>query len=390
MVKKKEEDKDPKKLENGSKIKDKPTDEKTPSNHEEDVTNGSGEMKRLEDLKGIGAVTANRLRELGYTLVGIATGRADEIAAEMKISFVVAKGWVMSAQEAILAKMVLKTATEQDREKKLKQQFIPTGSSKFNELLNGGFATMATTGLSGRFSTGKTQVIFDGLVECLAHLHRCPDCLRGLTLDATCPKCKKKAVPVEAAYIETEPNTFHLDRLKQIARLKKVDPDWDRLFICDADQIPTAKAQFLQYKVIQKALEGGSKIAMVGIDSFTAKFRPGYSRREMLPVRTREFTEHFLLIDYLAAKYNVAWVLSCQVIGAPDPGQQHGGTMKTGDIAGFYPVGGEYLLHSVNAWLGFQQVKTELWKATLYDSSYLPRQSRDFMLAPAGIINAPE
>jgi DNA repair protein RadA len=389
MVKqKKGEEKDPTKLENGGKIKDKPTDEKTPADHEEDVTNGSKETKRLEDLKGIGPVTANKLRELGYTLVGIATGRADEIAAEMKISFVQAKAWVMTAQEAVLSKMVLKTATQQDREKKLKQQFIPTGSLAFNDLLGGGFATMATTGLSGRYSTGKTQAIFDGLVECLSRLHRCPKCYRGLKAGETCPKCGEKEVPAEAAYIETEPNTFNLDRLKQIAKLKKVDPNWDKLFIAEADQIPTAKAQFLQYKVVQKALENGAKFAMVAVDSFTAKFRPGYSRREMLPVRTREFTEHFLLIEYLAARYNIAWVLSCQVIGAPDPGQSLGIRVKTGDS--FYPVGGEYLLHSINTWVGMQQVKTELWQAILYDSSYLPRGSRNFMLSPSGLINAPE
>jgi DNA repair protein RadA len=362
MVKKKEEEKDPKKLENGSKIKDKPTDEKTPADHEEDVT--SPAMRRLEDLPGIGPKTADKLRELGYTLVGVATGRADEIAAEMKISFVMAKSWVTAAQEALLTKMKLKTATDQDREKKIRQQFIKTGSSIFNDLIGGGFPTMATTGLSGRFATGKTQASFDGVVDCLTRLNR------------------------KVVYIETEPNTFSLDRLKQIAKCRKVEVNWDNLFVCESDQIPTAKAQFLQYKVVQKALEKGEDIGLVVVDSFTAKFRPGYSRREMLPVRTREFTEHFLLIDYLAARYNIAWVLTCQVIGAPDPGQSLGIKVKTGDS--FYPVGGEFLLHSVNTWVGLQQIKTELWRATLYDSSYLARQSRDFMLSPSGIINAPE
>jgi len=385
MVKKKEEEKDPKKLENGSKIRDKPTDEKTPADHEEDVT--SPAMRRLEDLPGIGPKTADKLRELGYTLVGVATGRADEIAAEMKISFVMAKSWVTAAQEALLAKMKLKTATEHDRDKKAKQHFIKTGSSSFNDLIGGGFPTMATTGLSGRFSTGKTQACFDGIVDAIGNVFRCPKCHLPRKGGEKCAVCGEKTIHPKAVYIETEPNTFSLDRLKQIAKARKIEPDWDNLYVCEADQIPTAKAQFLQYKVVQKTLEKGEDIAMVVVDSFTAKFRPGYSRREMLPVRTREFTEHFLLIDYLAARYNVAWVLTCQVIGAPDPGQSLGIKVKTGDS--FYPVGGEFLLHSVNTWVGLQQIKTELWKAILYDSSYLPRNTSEFMLSPSGIINAP-
>jgi len=340
---------------------EKPTDEKTIVNHEEDVVDSNAEVHRLEDLQGIGPKTAEKLRELGYTLVGIATGRADEIAAEMKISFVQAKTWVMAAQEALLKTMKMKTANESDKDKKIKQQFIKTGSNSFNTLIGGGFPTMATTGLSGRFSTGKTQACFDATVDCIGRL-------------------KRKVV-----YIETEPNTFSLDRLKQIAKARKLDCNWDMLYICEADQIPTAKAQFLQYKLVQKTLEAGEDIGLVIVDSFTAKFRPGYSRREMLPVRTREFTEHFLLIDYLASKYNVAWILTCQVIGAPDPGQSLGIKMKTGDS--FYPVGGEYLLHSVNTWVSLLQIKTDLYEAILYDSSYLPRSKCEFILTSNGLMD---
>jgi len=342
------------------KRKEKATDSKEVSNHEEDVS--GSDMKRLEDLPGIGPKTAEKLRELGYTLVGVATGRADEISAEMKVSFVVAKGWVQVAQEAILCKMNLKKAEDVDKERIKKQKFYKTGSKTFNELMGGGFGTMKTTGMSGRFSTGKTQSIYDALVDCL-----------------------RAEIEDEAVYIETEPDTFHLPRIKEIADGRKIKIDTNKLYVAEADQIPTAKAQFLQYKIVQKQLEKGSPIHLVAIDSFTAKFRPGYSRREMLPVRTREFTEHFLLIDYLASKYNIAWVLSCQVIGAPDPGQGLGIKMKTGDA--YYPVGGEFLLHSVSTWISLQQVKTELYEAVLYDSSYLPRAKCEFMLTKQGLMD---
>jgi len=186
-------------------------------------------------------------------------------------------------------------------------------------------------------------------------------------------------------YVETEPDTFSKDRIQEIADGRKLKIDFDNLYLCEAEQIPTAKAQYLQYKVIQQALEDGEPIKLIGVDSFTAKFRPGYSRREMLPVRTREFTEHFLLIDWLTAKYNLCWLLTCQVIGGVSPGQQKVSQMKTGGY--FYPVGGEYLLHSVNTWVGLQQVKTELWKATLFDSSFLPRNSCDFLLTDRGLMD---
>jgi len=342
------------------KIEDKPTDDKTPANHEEDVSS-SQDKRGIQSLPGCGPKTAEKLRDLGYkTLLSIATARADAISAELgiSVSYSKAKAWVMAAQEKVMAKMKLKSGKQVDKERTDRRLFFKTGSEGFNSLIGGGMATMRTTGLSGRFSSGKTQIVYDVIADCLS---------KGY----------------EAVYIETEPDTYNGDRIKEIARGRKMEVDLDKLWICEASQIPTAKAQFLQYKVVQQALESKRPIKLVAVDSFTAKFRPGYSRREMLPVRTREFTEHFLLIDWLAARYNIAWILTCQVIGAPDPGQQRVSVMKTG--GNFYPVGGEYLLHSINTWVGLQQIKTELWKATVFDSSFLARNSCEFLLTSKGL-----
>ena len=339
---------------------EKSTDSKTPADFEEDV----GSEYKLEDIIGIGPKTAEKLRSLGYTFMGIATGRADEISQEMKVAYPQAKAWCSAAQEKLLAKMVLKPSTEVDKEKKAKQVFLKTGSKNFNDFLGGGIPTTAITGLTGRFASGKTQICNDLVIDCLSRL-------------------KEKAV-----YIETEPDTFHLDRLKQMAMLKKVECNWEDLYVCEASQIPTAKAQFLQYKIIQKALERGEKIRLVVIDSFNAKFRGGWSRSEMLPLRTREFGEHFNLLEYLASRYNIAFVLTCQTIAPPRPDQGLGAMVKFGDT--FYPVGGDYLLHSVNNWIGLSQVKTDVWKATLFDSSYLPRGTKEFLITPKGIEDSVE
>jgi len=360
----------PKKLSSEG-VVDKATDDKKPDDHEADVSTTKGK-RGIEGLPGIGPKTAMRLRELGYkTLISLATARADAIAAEMGISVSYSKAvaWVKTAQNKVMTQMKLKKGSDVDEERAKKRIHFLTGSMDLNVLIGGkktpetpharpGFATMRTTALMGRYSSGKTQAAYDAIVHCLSLGH-------------------------EAVYVETEPDTYNGDRLMQIARGRKLDINLDNLWICEASQIPTAKAQYLQYKVIHKALQESDKIKLVVVDSFTAKFRPGYSRREMLPVRTREFTEHFLLIDFLAAHYNTAWILTCQVIGGVTPGQGKLSMMKTGSA--FYPVGGEYLLHSVNTWVGLQQIKTELWKATLFDSSFLPRGSCEFLLTAKGL-----
>ena len=103
----------------------------------------------------------------------------------------------------------------------------------------------------------------------------------------------------------------------------------------------------------------------------------------MLPIRTREFGEHFNLIKYLTAKYNVAWYLTFQAIAPPRPDQGLAAKVK---FAGqWYPVGGDYVLHTVNNWIALDQIKTELWKASLFDSSHMDRATCKFMLTSAGL-----
>jgi len=340
--------------------KEVPTEQKTVSDMNSEV---STKEDSIEQLSGVGPRTAEKLREKGYvTLTDVATTRADELAAVMQIGYAQAKTWVEDAMDKVSARMKLKTAIEQNHDKKLKQIFIETGSTDLNTLLGGGVPTGSITGTVGRFATGKTQIAFDLIVDVLGRLH-------------------KKAV-----FIETEADTFYLDRLKEIAILRGYkDIDWSNLYVCEADQIPTAKAQYLQYKVVQKALEKGEDIILVVVDSFNAMFRAGWSRSEMLPVRTREFGEHFNLIKFLTAKYNVAWYLTFQCIAPPRPEQ--GLAMKVKFGQEFYPVGGDYVLHTVNNWIGLEQIKTELWKAILFDSSHIDRGTVNFILTKKGLQN---
>ena len=353
--------------------KEKSTDQKTPSDIAEDVGEGLKGAK-LEDINGLGPVTASKLRDLGVQgVVGLATSRADEIAAQMKVSFTIAKGWISQAIEIVMGKMEVKTADEYDEEQKKDTIFFHTGSENFNKLIagesefalskGGGIPTGAITGLVGRLASGKTQICYDAIMDCLSKGYK-------------------------AAFIETEPDTFHLDRLKELAILRHKQCNWSNLYVFGSKQIPTPKAQFLQYKLIQRLLEKGENIKLVVVDSMNAKFRAGWSRSEMLPIRTREFGEHFNIIEYLAATYHVAWLMTFQAIAPPRPDQ--GLAMRVKFEGEYYPVGGDYVLHSVNNWVALDQRKKCLWQATLFDSSHVKRSTCNFILESKGLMDAIE
>jgi RecA/RadA recombinase len=319
----------------------------------------------------------------------LATSRPDEIAAQMKVTFTVAKGWVSQAQEALLPTMELTSAVQEEAYKNARVLQFKTGSPKFNAILGGGVTTMAITGTSGRLASGKSVIGEDIIIDAIHNHFCCPKDGRKLSKNEKCPECGNLAKPVEAVMIETEPDTFHLSRLQDMAKAKKyMDMDWSRLIVVGARKVATIKSQFLWYKAIKHAIDSGRNIRLVVIDSFNAKIRAGWSKSEMLPVRSRELAEHFNLMEWMAARYNLAWYITCQVIAPPRPDQGLGAKVKFTDT--YYPVGGDTLLHSVNQWVALTQVKSGMWTAQIFDSSYLPRNEANFIIDKSGLLDAVE
>jgi RecA/RadA recombinase len=373
--------------------KEKPTEQKSPIDMAEDVKDikltveqamSNPAIAEITKIQGIGPVVAQRLYDAGYDLDAIGTGRADEIAACMHVGYSIAKGWVMAAQDLMLGNMSLSKITQLDAIKKSKVFAFKTGSGLFNGMLGTGVNTWAITGLAGPLATGKTMVCEDVVVDALSDKnYTCPKCYIKLLKMSKCPNCGVISAPVQVVFIETEPDTLHLQRLMEIAKSRGLNCNWDNLYVCPAHQIPTMKAQFLQYKLIQKEMDKGANIHLIIVDSFNSKLRAGWSRSEMLPIRTREIAEHFNLIEHMACKYNIAWLLTVQVITAPRPEMRHSAEAKYGSK--WYPVGGDLLLHSVNQWVSLSQVSGDSYEATLFDSSYLPKKTINFRLTAGGL-----
>jgi len=368
---------------------EKATEAKTPQDTASDAV--SKDIGQFGLIKGMTASVAKKLTEGNFrTLFDLATAREDEVSGVLDCSFVEAKKWVDSAKDLVLSKMKLKTARESAADKKRRQFFIKLGSNGVNNLLGGGIPSMSILGLAGRLASGKTQICNEALTEVVAKLWVCPDCHARLDKDSTCLVCKKVSVKAKAVEIETEPDTFHLERLQQIAdgkgyNMGKDGELWDNLIVCEAAQIPTMKAQYMQYKMVQRALEDGEPIVLICVDSFNAKIRGSWGRTENLPLRTRELGEHFNLIEVLTSKYNLCWILTCQVITGPRQEQQGASMVKFGSDS--YFAGGDYLGHSVNNWLSLTQIKSDVYTALLFDSSYLPRGNATFTITRKGLVD---
>jgi DNA repair protein RadA len=253
----------------------------------------------------------------------------------------------------------LKTAQEIQELRSSRIQHFSTFSSSLDSILGGGIPTDAITAVAGEFGVGKTQ---------LAH-----------QLILSCIKAGRKAV-----YIETEPSTFSPERLLQMARAAEVKLDLSKdVLAIPANFIPDPARQYLAYVRVDKYCQEGNDVGLLVVDSFSAKFRQYYQKREQLPDRAREEARHLGFLQYLASRYNMAILVTIQVMGIPDTSAQLVSKVKVGESK--MPVGGDVMLHGATHWLFLSHVKSKLWKAELFDSPYLPRAEAFFVITEEGI-----
>jgi len=79
---------------------------------------------------------------------------------------------MINSAKAIAPQIVLSTAQEILDYRNKHIQYISTSSTKLDRLLGGGIPTGIITGLTGQFSSGKSQICHEAVVNCLADLKR--------------------------------------------------------------------------------------------------------------------------------------------------------------------------------------------------------------------------
>ncbi|MBI2672159.1 hypothetical protein HYX16_04460 [Candidatus Woesearchaeota archaeon] len=137
----------------------------------------------IEDLPGVGAATAEKLKEAGFdTMLSIAVASPGELTETAGVTEATARKIINTARNKL--DMGFETG-EQLLEKRKNVTKITTGSSALNALLGGGIETGAITEMYGAFGSGKTS---------LAH---------QLAVNVQLPKEKGGADGI-AVYVDTE------------------------------------------------------------------------------------------------------------------------------------------------------------------------------------------
>lgn len=309
--------------------------------------------KSIEDLPGIGAKSADKLKESGYdSLTSIAVAPLKELADVGGLGESTAKKVINRARKEL--DMGFKTG-EELLEKAKRSQKLTTGSEKLDKLIGGGVETQNIFEAFGEFGSGKSQLGMQLSVNC-----RLPE--------------KKGGLDGQAIYIDTE-KAFRPERIRQMANSVDLDPDKVLKNIKVARAYTTDHQMLLAEKAEKLVKNEENNIRLVIVDSLMALFRAEYSGRGTLAERQQKLNRHLRTLQRIAEIYNTAVFVTNQVMAKPD--------IFFGDPTS--AVGGHILGHASKFRVYLRKGKGGKRIARLVDSPYLPEGEAVFKISEKGI-----
>jgi DNA repair protein RadA len=307
--------------------------------------------RKLEDVPGIGPVTAQKLRSAGYfTIESIAVASSKELSEATGLGNEKAGEMAAAAREMLeirfqTAEELLKRREQIDR--------VSTGSKALDQLLGGGVESQAILELVGEYGTGKTQIC------------------HTLCANVQLPR-DEGGLLGGAIYIDSE-GTFRPERLSQIAESRglKTDEALRKVMVARAFNSDH------QVLIVEKLDELIPKknIKLVVVDSVISHFRAEYLGRESLTERQQRLNNHLHRLLRTAEVYNIPIVVTNQVLATPD--------VFMGPIT--KPAGGHVLAHLSTNRIFLRKGKRDIRIARLIDSPYLPEDECAFVISEYGI-----
>ncbi len=307
----------------------------------------------LEDIKGVGGKTAEKLRDSGYEeLMSIATMSSGELSEIADLGDKKAQSIITESRK--LLDIGFESGKDRfDKRKQMKR--IKTSSENFDEILGGGIETQAITEVYGEYGSAKTQI---------AH---------QLSCNVQLPE-EEGGLGREAIYIDTE-DTFTPTRIEQMAEANSQDVEEvlggihvARAFNSDHQMLLADEAQ----EICQN-----NDIGLIVVDSLTAQFRSDYVGRGELAPRQQKLNKHMNTLLRLANAHNLAVLVTNQVMSNPD--QMFGDPTKA--------IGGHIVAHNSAVRLYLRKSKKDKRIARLVDSPYMPEGEAVFKVKDEGIID---
>jgi DNA repair protein RadA len=323
---------------------------------EEEETEKKPKYQFIEDLPGVGPATSQKLRELGYHTVeslAMATSRELEpVGVSEKKAFQI----IDAARSAIGISFIRADELYKMRKDVLR---LTSGSKALDKLINGGLETQTITEFYGEYGSGKSQFCHQ------------------LCVNVQLPP-EQGGLGGGALYVDTE-NTFHLERIIQMATHLGLDPEQVVKNIIYAEAFTSDHQMFL----LENADEiiKANNIKLIIVDSLTAHFRSEYIGREMLASRQQKLNKHMHKLISLARAFNAVAVVTNQVMAKPD--------QFFGDAT--HPIGGHIVGHTSHTRIYLRRASHgPIRIARLVSSPYLPEGEEILKVTENGIEDVTE
>ena len=319
---------------------------------EPDTVKVKEEKFEIEDIPGVGATTAKKMRSAGYEdPMGIATSNPTDLAEVCEIGEATAKKIIQAARTHM--KMDFVSGIKM-MEKMKSVQKITTGSKALDELIGGGIETQAITEAYGQYGSGKSQLAFQ------------------LAINTQLPK-EKGGLNGQVVWVDTE-GTFRPARIIQVAKAQGLEPE-EVLENIKVARAFSADHQMILVDKIPELFKKYPNIKLIIIDSLTSIFRSEYVGRGTLAERQQKLNKHIHALQRLADRYNVAIYVTNQVMAKPD--------MFFGDPT--QAIGGNILGHASTFRIYLRHSKGDKRVAKLVDSPCLPEGECAFRITENGI-----
>lgn len=310
----------------------------------------------LEDLPGVGAKIAEKLRSISYTdPMVLAVTSPSELAAIAEIG----EGQASKIIKAIRDMLDIGYETaDKVLEKRTSIVKISTGSSNLDNLLGGGIETQAITESYGAFGSGKTQIGFQ------------------IATSVQLPK-EKGGLGGRCLWVDTE-NTFRPERIVQMANALGMDVG-AALRNIHVGRAYNSEHQMLLVEKAPEMIED-KNIKLIVIDSLTSHFRADYMGRGTLAGRQQKLNKHLHQLQRLADAYNLAIYITNQVMSRPD--------VLFGDPTA--PVGGHILGHMSTYRMYLRRGREGTRISRMIDAPNLIEGEAVFQITEGGIKDPPQ